>query len=78
LGDEGSIPSGPIKENAVSGLKDMSGKSQAEREANCQQRLAKHRAMPANKRRMAWADGLNYTFQGGFSGVYHAAAEEIG
>lgn len=54
-------------------LKKMSGKSQAEREANCQQRLAAHRKMPPAKRLTHFLDSLNYSFQGGFSGIYHGA-----
>lgn len=51
----------------------MIGATQAEREANCQQRLAKNRALTPAERLTAVLEGLNYTFQGGFGGIYHHA-----
>ena len=58
------------------GLKKLSGRPQEEREANCQARLVAFRAQPVEKRIETYADGLNYTFQGGFGGVFHNAKKK--
>jgi len=55
------------------GTKKMLGRPQAEREANCQARLAAFRAMPKEARVRQFLEGMNYSFQGGFGGVFHNA-----
>lgn len=55
------------------GTKKMSGRPQAEREANCQARLTTFRSLPPGDRVRQFMDGMNYSFQGGFGGVFHGA-----
>lgn len=54
-------------------VKNTTGMTQEQREANCQARLEKFKKLPPAERERLLGDEMNYTLNGGLRGLVHAA-----